>query len=73
MNDRRPTTVSLAMNVCQLMHDQGLFVSDLAERTGLSPNTISRIRQGGNISLETLDQVALAFNVHPASLIMEPR
>lgn len=41
----------------------------LAEVSGVSVNTISRLRNGGSVKLPTLQRLAAALGVSPADLI----
>lgn len=53
-----------------LRHASGLRQADLAERVGLSEEWIRRIERGaGSPSLESLEQLAWALNVHVSSLL----
>lgn len=42
---------------------------DLAERAGVSVNTISRINNGGQATLATVQALAGALNCEPAELL----
>ena len=42
---------------------------NLAERAGVSVNTVSRIINGGSTKLPTLQAIAKALNVDPADII----
>lgn len=53
-----------------LRHARGLRQADLAERVGLSEEWIRRIERGaGSPSLESLEQLAWALDVHVSSLL----
>ena len=43
----------------------------LAKVSGVSVNTISRLRNGGSITLLTLKRLANALNVEPSEIIEE--
>ena len=43
----------------------------LAKTAGVSVNTISRLRNGGSITLLTLKRLANALNVEPSEIIEE--
>lgn len=52
------------------MVDAGIDSSKrLAEVSGVSVNTISRLRNGGSVKLPTLHRLAEALGVSPADLI----
>ena len=42
---------------------------NLAERAGVSVNTVSRVINGGSTKLPTLQAIAKALNVDPADII----
>lgn len=44
---------------------------ELAQRAKISPNTLSRINNGGSAKLPTIQALATALNCDPADLIEE--
>lgn len=48
-------------------------IKELAAKSGVSINTISRSNNGGTVKLPTLARIAKALDVEPADLIEEVR
>lgn len=55
--------------VKKMLIDLEIDQKDLAERSGLSAITISRLMQGSPFSSETLAKIAHALDCHPIDLI----
>lgn len=53
------------------MAELGETVESLSKKTGLSAFTISRARQAGNLSVETLRQIADALDLPMSDLFKE--
>ncbi len=58
------------LSVAMLNADIGTS-KQLAKVSGVSVNTISRLRNGGSITLLTLKRLANALNVEPSEIIEE--
>jgi transcriptional regulator with XRE-family HTH domain len=54
------------------MAELGFTVESLSEKTKLSTETISRVRNGGNVNIETLTTVASALDI-PMPELFEQR
>jgi DNA-binding Xre family transcriptional regulator len=48
----------------EIMREQKMGVQRLSELTGLSLDTIARIRKGDNVALDTLKKVTDALDIH---------
>lgn len=51
-----------------LMAQKGIRIEDLSEKTQLSVNTISKVRQGKDIRVSTLSKIADALGVEARDL-----
>ena len=52
------------------MVNAGISTShELAEKSGVSVNTISRLRNGGKAKLPTLKKLAVTLGINPSDLI----
>ena len=61
--------ISLSKLAIAMVH-AGVDTSQaLAERAGISCNTISRIRNGGSAKVPTIRKIAAALGVDPAEII----
>ena len=58
------------LSVAMIRADIGT-AKQLAKVSGVSVNTISRLRHGGSIKLPTLQRLSSALGVDPADLIEE--
>ena len=59
-------------NVRRLRKKKGLKMTDLAEKTGLHINSISRVeKEGKSFTPDTLQKIADALDVKPYVLIKE--
>ena len=56
-------------SICDLRKKQNLSQDKLAERAGLSRNSISSIENGSNFAVETLASICLALQVTPNDLL----
>ncbi len=68
-----PTSaVVLAQNVNALMAHSPEFASNptLGKKAGLAPSAISRLRNGHNATLETIDKVAAVFGLQSWHLLL---
>lgn len=59
---------ALASQLSLFMKEQNLTVSVLAEKAGVSPSTVRKALQGGNIRLDTLTRLSVALGVEPMEL-----
>ena len=63
----------LKINVSKMavaMVNAGISTShELAEKSGVSVNTISRLRNGGKAKLPTLKKLAVTLGINPSDLI----
>lgn len=46
----------------QLLIDQGIQASELTEKTGFSPNILTRLRRDQYVSLESIERICLALD-----------
>ena len=60
-------------NLTELMKEKGMTVDQLCQETGLSRETVFRIRRGmiGKSKLETLEKIALALKSRVKDLFEE--
>ncbi|ROO84716.1 XRE family transcriptional regulator [Actinocorallia herbida] len=66
------TNQLVARNVRRYRQEQGLSLGEVARRSGLSKQTLSKIEQGvGNPTVDTLVQLGLALDVSPRRLLTE--
>lgn len=72
-SDGEPTESGLvALNVRRYRQERALSLGELARRSGLSKQTLSKIEQGsGNPTVETLSLLGAAFNVPARCLLTE--
>lgn len=62
----------VARNVRRYRHERGLSLGELARRSGLSKQTLSKVEQGsGNPTVETLAQLGAALEVPVRRLLTE--
>jgi len=45
-----------------LLIDQGIQASELTEKTGFSPNILTRLRRDQYVSLESIERICLALD-----------
>ncbi|HEY3875106.1 MAG TPA: helix-turn-helix transcriptional regulator [Candidatus Kapabacteria bacterium] len=63
---------TIARNVRALRLNQGLRQSDVADLTNLPRTYISHLEKGEiNITVETIERLAVAFKVNPLILMIE--
>lgn len=62
----------LGRNVQRLRADHGLSQEQFADRTGIHRTYIGGIERGErNVTLQTLERLALAFDLDPVELLVE--
>lgn len=54
--------------IVDTMHDKRMTIPELCERSGLSHETIGRIRKGENVSVANLKKIADALGIPFAKL-----
>lgn len=70
---KRPIREQVAENIARIRRARGLTQEDLAKRLGQS--SVRRVsaleREARNLTLDTLEDVAEALDVHPSELILD--
>jgi transcriptional regulator with XRE-family HTH domain len=62
-------TLEIGKRVKALRHSSGLTLHQVVLRSGMNISLLSKIENGSNITVETLFNVAQAFNVKACDLI----
>lgn len=74
MSIKKSLVTIVAENIKNERVRLGLSQEALAERSGLHRTYIGGIERGErNITLESLEKIALALNISPASMMTKPR
>ena len=72
MNEKPNIQHSVGENIKKFRLARGLTLDDLADKIYKSKSTISKYEKGTiSIDIATLEEIAIALDVHPAQLLME--
>ncbi len=71
-NTKKNSRIILSINIKKLRDKMGFTQEELAYRSGLHRTYISSVeRNGRNISIDAMERIAEAFDVHIAELLEE--
>jgi hypothetical protein len=66
--------ISMRTRIKELCREKGMTISAIAEQIGTTQTSLSRaLGDNGNPTLETLDKIANALNVHITELFEQPQ
>lgn len=60
------------LRVKEIAKDKGVTIAQIADKTNMLPPALSRIINGGNTTIETLEKIATALNVPISDLFEQP-